>query len=65
VTKRRGRPKGTTARKPARKMTKKQTTIAAGDVSVETLLSMKKVAEEVGSVEEAKAALNALEKLLR
>lgn len=73
-TKKRGRPAGSTARRPGRpaatktakrgRPAKNVTKSPQGDVSVAALLKVKKVVEEVGSVDEARAALNALEKLL-
>ena len=56
VTKRRGRPAGST-----NKMSQRSS--ASATVSIDSLLKMKKVVEEFGSIEEAKSALQTLEKL--
>jgi hypothetical protein len=61
-TKRRGRPAGSTKRaaaaaKPA------ATRKSGGSVSVDSLLKVKRVVKELGSIEETKAALATLEQL--
>ena len=56
--KRRGRPAGSTVRsKPAKS--------SSDSVSVDALLKMKRVVEDFGSIEEAKSALQTLEKLAK
>ena len=59
ATKRRGRPAGSTATKKAASST------GSGTVSVDALLKMKRVVEEFGSIDEAKSALQTLEKLAK
>ena len=59
--KRRGRPVGSTKKTPA---AGKAVTAKGGEtVSVQSLLKLKRVVEEIGSIEEAKAALSTLERL--
>ncbi|MEM0926392.1 MAG: hypothetical protein AAGJ83_10180 [Planctomycetota bacterium] len=58
-TKRRGRTAGTT-RKPA---AAKKATSASDSVSLDSLIKVKEVVRAIGSIEEAKSALEALEKL--
>ena len=61
--KRRGRPVGSTNKKAAA-MTKPVAARKPGDkVSVQSLLKLKRVVKEIGSIEEAKAALATLEQL--
>lgn len=62
LTKRRGRPAGsknktTLARKSG------ASSLGSDTVSVNSLLKLKKVVQEIGSIEEAKSALDALQKL--
>lgn len=61
-TKRRGRPVGSGS-----KNTKRKVASSAGGqtVTVESLLKLQKVIEEIGSIEDTKSALSALEKLAR
>ncbi len=54
VSKKRGRPAGRTA-SPA----------ASTNVSIDSLIKVKNMVESVGSIEEARAALSALEKLMK
>ena len=63
-----GRGPGRPAGKTSRKTVAKRKTAASADpsgVSIDSLIKVKKVVEEMGSVDDARAALNALEKLLR
>lgn len=60
--KRRGRPVGSTKKAPA--LTKTVSARKPGEtVSVQSLLKLKRVVKELGSIEEAKAALATLEQL--
>lgn len=58
--KRRGRPAGSTS-----KAGKKATSTGGATVSVDALLKMKRVVEDFGSIEEAKSALQTLERLAK
>ncbi len=58
-----GRPAGGTKRKGAGRPA--ASAKKSNEVSVESLLKVKEVVQQMGSVDEARAALNALEKLLR
>ncbi|MEM6473292.1 MAG: hypothetical protein AAF802_27270 [Planctomycetota bacterium] len=59
-TKRRGRPAGSTSKAAA---TNKSTVSSSDTVSVDSLIKLKEAVKAVGSIEEARAALTALEKL--
>lgn len=60
-TGRRGRPPGT-GRKTA--STPRKSSASSNEVSVDSLVKAKKMVDQVGSVDEAKAALDALSKLM-
>jgi len=67
-TGKRGRPAGSVTRRPSKAVTRGRRPAASSpssEVSIDSLLKVKRVVEEMGSVDEARAALNALEKLLR
>ncbi|TWU66982.1 hypothetical protein V7x_25540 [Crateriforma conspicua] len=67
-TSRRGRPAGRKAKATATRGTKRAAKAAPASVdgiSMDGLIKAKKIVDELGSVEEARVALNALEKLLR
>ncbi|MCO8125106.1 hypothetical protein NHH03_25445 [Stieleria sp. TO1_6] len=69
--KRRGRPAGsknktaTKAKATAGRSSWASPAKASDSVSIDSLLRLKKVVEEIGSIEEAKSALNTLEKLAK
>ncbi|KAA5545857.1 hypothetical protein FYK55_02745 [Roseiconus nitratireducens] len=60
---RRGRPAG--SKNKTTSMTRPATKKSGDTVSVESLIKLKKVVEEIGSIEEAKAALTTLEQLAK
>ena len=63
TTRRPGRP---AASDPAPKVSRRaaRSTAASGDVSIDSLIRAKKIVEEMGSVDEAKKALDTLAKLI-
>jgi len=62
-SKRRGRPAGSTNKTSLAKRAPARTGKGDESVSVDSLLKLKKVVEDIGSIEEAKSALQTLEKL--
>ncbi|TWU47632.1 hypothetical protein Poly51_54330 [Rubripirellula tenax] len=63
-----GRPKGSvkSVRAVGRPTKKKRASSAgSGDVSIDALMKVKQLVAEIGSIDEAKSALSALEKLMR
>jgi len=63
TTKRPGRPAGSTSAKP-RGRAPRAASSDAGEVSIDSLLKAKKIVAEMGSVEDAKKALDAFAKLI-